>query len=158
MSLLFDQVDYRYPGAALGAQPVIDALSLEVRTGELVALIGPSGSGKSTVLKLVAGLAEGGHGGRIALHGQDLAGVPVHRRHIGMVFQSYALFPHLSVADNVGYGLKLRGATVAERRRRVAELLETVGLADYGPRSVDALSGGQQQRVALARALAWALA
>ncbi|QRF57353.1 ABC transporter ATP-binding protein [Variovorax paradoxus] len=149
MSLLLDTVSYNYPGSTHGLHEV----SLDVRTGELVAVIGPSGSGKSTLLKLVSGL-ETGHTGRIALDGEDMSRTPVHRRHIGMVFQSYALFPHLSVLDNVAYGLKLRKVATAERRQRAQALLDTVGLGEYAQRAVAQLSGGQQQRVALARALA----
>jgi len=149
MSLLLDNVSYNYPGSTHGLHEV----SLDVRTGELVAVIGPSGSGKSTLLKLVSGL-ETGHTGRIALDGEDMSRTPVHQRHIGMVFQSYALFPHLSVLDNVAYGLKLRKVAVAERHRRAQELLDIVGLGEYAQRAVAQLSGGQQQRVALARALA----
>jgi putative spermidine/putrescine transport system ATP-binding protein len=149
MSLLLDKVSYNYPGSTHGLHDV----SLDVRAGELVAVIGPSGSGKSTLLKLVAGL-ETGHTGRIALGGDDMSRTPVHQRHIGMVFQSYALFPHLSVLDNVGYGLKLRKVGTTERRRRAQELLDVVGLGEYAQRAVAQLSGGQQQRVALARALA----
>ncbi|BEP37797.1 ABC transporter ATP-binding protein [Variovorax sp. V59] len=149
MSLLLDNVSYNYPGSTHGLHEV----SLDVRTGELVAVIGPSGSGKSTLLKLVSGL-ETGHTGRIALDGEDMSRTPVHQRHIGMVFQSYALFPHLSVLDNVAYGLKLRKVAATERRRRAQELLDVVGLGEYAQRAVAQLSGGQQQRVALARALA----
>ena len=149
MSLLLDNVSYNYPGTTQGLHDI----SLDVRTGELVAVIGPSGSGKSTLLKLVSGL-ETGHTGRIALDGEDLSNKPVHQRHIGMVFQSYALFPHLNVLDNVAYGLKLRKVATAERHRRAQELLDVVGLGDYARRGVAQLSGGQQQRVALARALA----
>ena len=149
MSLLLDNVSYNYPGSTHGLHDV----SLDVRTGELVAVIGPSGSGKSTLLKLVSGL-ETGHTGRIALDGEDMSRTPVHQRHIGMVFQSYALFPHLSVLDNVAYGLKLRKVVTAERRQRAQDLLDIVGLGDYAQRAVAQLSGGQQQRVALARALA----
>jgi len=149
MSLLLDNVSYNYPGSTHGLHEV----SLDVRTGELVAVIGPSGSGKSTLLKLVSGL-ETGHSGRIALDGEDMSRTPVHQRHIGMVFQSYALFPHLSVLDNVAYGLKLRKMAATERRRRAQELLDVVGLGEYAQRAVAQLSGGQQQRVALARALA----
>ncbi len=149
MSLVFDQVSYRYAGTTQGLHDV----AFDAAEGELVAVIGPSGSGKSTLLKLVAGL-ETGHSGRILLAGQDMAGTPVHRRGIGMVFQSYALFPHLSVQDNVAYGLALRKVPAAERRRRAMELLELVGLAEHAARDVAQLSGGQQQRVALARALA----
>jgi len=149
MSLLFDSVSYRYPGSTHGLHDV----SLDVRTGELVAVIGPSGSGKSTLLKLVSGL-ETGHQGRIALDGEDMSRTPVHRRNIGMVFQSYALFPHLSVLDNVAYGLHLRKVAAQERRSRAQELLDIVGLSEFAQRAVAQLSGGQQQRVALARALA----
>ena len=149
MSLVLDHVSYNYPGTTQGLHDI----SLDVRTGELVAVIGPSGSGKSTLLKLVSGL-ETGHTGRIALDGEDLSNKPVHQRHIGMVFQSYALFPHLNVLDNVAYGLKLRKVATAERHRRAQELLDVVGLGDYARRGVAQLSGGQQQRVALARALA----
>jgi putative spermidine/putrescine transport system ATP-binding protein len=149
MSLLLDNVSYNYPGSTHGLHEV----SLDVRTGELVAVIGPSGSGKSTLLKLISGL-ESGHSGRIMLDGQDMSRTPVHQRHIGMVFQSYALFPHLSVCDNVAYGLKLRKVATATRRKRAQELLDIVGLGDYAQRAIGQLSGGQQQRVALARALA----
>jgi putative spermidine/putrescine transport system ATP-binding protein len=149
MSLVLDQVSYHYPGTSQGLTDV----SIEVPTGELVAVIGPSGSGKSTLLKLVSGLATGSSG-RILLDGDDLSRKPVHARNIGMVFQSYALFPHLDVAENVAYGLKLRKVGAQERRARAAELLAMVGLAEFAARPVAKLSGGQQQRVALARALA----
>jgi putative spermidine/putrescine transport system ATP-binding protein len=149
MSLLLDNVSYQYPDSMQGLHDV----SLDVRAGELVALIGPSGSGKSTLLKLVAGL-ETGHEGRIALGGDDMSRMPVHQRRIGMVFQSYALFPHLSVLDNVAYGLKLRKVATADRHKRAKELLDIVGLGEFAHRAIAQLSGGQQQRVALARALA----
>jgi putative spermidine/putrescine transport system ATP-binding protein len=149
MSLVLEQVNYYYPGTTQGLHDI----SLDVRTGELVAVIGPSGSGKSTLLKLVSGL-ETGHTGRISLDGEELSRKPVHQRQIGMVFQSYALFPHLSVLDNVAYGLKLRKVALEERHRRAQELLNLVGLGEYARRGVGQLSGGQQQRVALARALA----
>lgn len=149
MSLVLDNVSYHYPGSAHGLHEV----SLQVRTGELVAVIGPSGSGKSTLLQLVSGLTTG-HTGHIAFDGKDMSRTPVHERRMGMVFQSYALFPHLSVLDNVAYGLKLRKVATAERHRRAQELLDIVGLGGYAQRGVGQLSGGQQQRVALARALA----
>jgi putative spermidine/putrescine transport system ATP-binding protein len=149
MSLILDQVGYRYPNSEHG----VDAVSLDIKPGELVAVIGPSGSGKSTLLKLVSGLTLG-HSGSITLNGQNLSGRPVHTRNIGMVFQNYALFPHLNVVDNVAYGLKLRGMTPDLRRRKAGELLEIMGLSEHAQRSVALLSGGQQQRVALARALA----
>jgi putative spermidine/putrescine transport system ATP-binding protein len=149
MSLVFDRVTYTYPGTHYG----IFDISFSVGTGELVAVIGPSGSGKSTLLKLVSGLTTG-HTGSIVLDGEDLSGKPVHRRNIGMVFQSYALFPHLDVEGNVAYGLKLRRIEEKERRRRARDLLILMGLEEYASASVSRLSGGQQQRVALARALA----
>ncbi|AOJ83013.1 ABC transporter ATP-binding protein [Burkholderia savannae] len=148
MSLEFDNVSFRYPGAAHG----VDAVTLHAQPGELLAVIGRSGSGKSTLLRLSAGLLSG-YDGRVAIGGIDMAGVPVWRREVGMVFQQYALFPHLSVVDNVAYGLRMRGVAAAERRRRALEMLERVGLAAYAARSTTQLSGGQQQRVALARAL-----
>ncbi|WP_263769357.1 ABC transporter ATP-binding protein [Propionivibrio soli] len=149
MSLLLDHITYTYPGTTHGLHDV----SLRVDTGELVAVIGPSGSGKSTLLKLVAGL-ETGHTGSILLNGENVAGKPMHQRNIGMVFQQYALFPHLSVVDNVAYGLKLRKVPLNERQNRARDLLALTGLAEYAERSISRLSGGQQQRVALARALA----
>ena len=149
MSLLVDQVSYRYPGSEAGLSEV----SLDIAAGELMAVIGPSGSGKSTLLKLISGLLSG-HSGRISLNGQDLSSRPVHQRNIGVVFQSYALFPHLNVLDNIAYGLKLRRMDRPERQQRARELLETIGMTDFASRSIDQLSGGQQQRVALARALA----
>ncbi|MDR1708975.1 MAG: ABC transporter ATP-binding protein [Candidatus Accumulibacter sp.] len=147
--LVLDRVSYTYPGSRYGLFDV----SFSVGTGELVAVIGPSGSGKSTLLNLVSGLTTG-HSGSIVLDGEDLSGKPVHKRNIGMVFQSYALFPHLDVAANVAYGMKLRKVEEKERRRRALELLALMGLEEYASASVSRLSGGQQQRVALARALA----
>lgn len=112
MSLTLENVSFRYAGAAQG----LDDVSLQAHQGELLAVMGRSGSGKSTVLRLVAGLLDGYHG-RIAIGGEDVGGVPVWRRHVGMVFQQYALFPHLSVLDNVAYGLRMRGVKTAERQR-----------------------------------------
>ncbi len=127
-------------------------LSLDVEKGESVALLGPSGCGKTTTLRMVAGLIAPS-GGSIALTGRDISTLPAHRRNMGYVFQSYALFPHLSVAANVGFGLDERGVGRAERDRRVAQALEQVRLVGLAERKPRALSGGQQQRVALARAL-----
>jgi putative spermidine/putrescine transport system ATP-binding protein len=135
-----------------GETVAVADLSLDVEKGESVALLGPSGCGKTTTLRMVAGLIQP-TGGRIALTGRDITQMPAHRRNMGYVFQSYALFPHMSVAANVGFGLDERGMGRAERDRRVGMALEQVrltGLADRRPRE---LSGGQQQRVALARAL-----
>ncbi len=133
-------------------EPAVDRLYLEIARGEFVALLGPSGCGKTTSLRMIAGLVEP-TGGRILLDGDDLTARPVHRRNIGMVFQNYALFPHMSVADNVAFGLEMRGLATAEIRERVAEALVLVRLSGFEARRPKALSGGQQQRVALARAL-----
>jgi len=128
-------------------------LSLRVAPGEIVALLGPSGSGKSTLLRIVAGLQEP-LAGRVFWGGADLAGVPVHRRGFGLVFQDALLFPHLDVGGNVGYGLAAAHVPAPARQQRVAELLGLVGLAGFERRRVSELSGGEAQRVALARALA----
>jgi ABC-type Fe3+/spermidine/putrescine transport system ATPase subunit len=136
-----------------GELPVVSDVSLQVAEGELVALLGPSGSGKTTLLRMIAGF-ESADRGRILLDGEDVTTRSALDRHCGMVFQHYALFPHLSVGENVGYGLA--GERLARRARdeRVAEVLALVDLAGTEARPVTALSGGQQQRVALARALA----
>ena len=136
-----------------GGATVLDEVSLEMRRGEFVALLGPSGCGKTTLLRIVAGLVAPDRGS-VRIDGRDVTGLPAHRRNLGVVFQSYALFPHLSVAENVAFGLRVRGASGAERRDRVAECLALVRMETLADRSVKALSGGQQQRVALARALA----
>lgn len=129
----------------------VNEVSFAMAAGEILALVGGSGSGKSSLLRAIAGL-EPLAGGTVTLRGQDLADVPVHRRNIGMMFQDAQLFPHLNVEKNVGYGL--RHMSRVERRRRVTQLLELVGLAGYEKRRVTTLSGGQSQRVALARSLA----
>ncbi|MSP49567.1 MAG: ABC transporter ATP-binding protein [Alphaproteobacteria bacterium] len=133
-------------------EPAVDRLDLEIGQGEFVALLGPSGCGKTTTLRMIAGLVEP-TAGRILLDGDDLTAKPVHRRNIGMVFQNYALFPHMSVADNIAFGLEMRGIAGADIRGRVAEALALVRLSGFEARRPKALSGGQQQRVALARAL-----
>ncbi len=135
-----------------GAVSALAGLSLDVAPGEFLALLGGSGSGKSTLLRLVAGF-EAPDAGRILLRGQDLAGLPPQARDVGMVFQSYALFPHLSVFDNVAYGLRREGAARREIARRVAEALAMVGLQGMERRMPHQLSGGQRQRVALVRSL-----
>jgi len=127
-------------------------VSLEVRAGEFIAILGPSGSGKSTLLKITAGF-EQSDTGQVYLQGQDVTAVPPHRRNVNTVFQSYALFPHMSVFDNVAYGLRRKRLNEGEVRRRVADALALVALPDFGPRSPETLSGGEQQRIALARAL-----
>jgi thiamine transport system ATP-binding protein len=134
-------------------KPVVDRVSLELPTGEVLAVLGPSGSGKSTLLRAVAGL-EALDAGVVAYDGQDLAGVPTHRRGFALMFQDSQLFPHQSVAGNVGYALRLRRTPAREVSRRVEELLELVGLPGFGDRTTTSLSGGERQRVALARALA----
>ncbi len=135
--------------------PVIalNELNLTMAPGELVALLGPSGCGKTTALRLVAGLEEA-NSGRVVFGGKDVTGLPASKRDVGMVFQAYSLFPHMTAMQNVAFGLTLRHKTADERRRRAGEMLELVGLSGYADRYASQLSGGQQQRVALARALA----
>jgi ABC-type Fe3+/spermidine/putrescine transport system ATPase subunit len=147
--LKLERVCMRYGGV----DAVVD-FNLEVAAGEFMFLLGPSGSGKTTTLRMIAGFARPS-GGRIELEGRPIVDVPPHRRDIGMVFQRYALFPHLSVAENVEFGLRMRGMAARERPRRVAEVLELVRLKGFDARFPHQLSGGQQQRVALARALAY---
>jgi iron(III) transport system ATP-binding protein len=130
----------------------VDDLSLALRVGELVTLLGPSGCGKTTALRMVAGF-EAPTAGAVRIDGADVTGRPPHRRDTAMVFQSYAIFPHLTVAENVGFGLSTRRVPPSEIARRVDALLDLVQLAGLGDRSPDRLSGGQQQRVALARAI-----
>ncbi|HEV7671793.1 MAG TPA: ATP-binding cassette domain-containing protein [Thermoanaerobaculia bacterium] len=148
MSIVLEQLTKRYQGHS-----VVHDLSLEIADGELFVLLGPSGSGKSTVLRMIAGLAEADTG-RILLHGRDVTRLPASKRGVGFVFQSYALFRGMSVAENIEFALSIRKVGRSERRRRRDELLELVGLAGLGGRMPRQLSGGQQQRVALARALA----
>ncbi|HEC63579.1 MAG TPA: ABC transporter ATP-binding protein [Candidatus Acetothermia bacterium] len=136
-----------------GEVVAVAGLSFGVEEGELVALLGPSGCGKTTVLRILAGLTVP-DSGEVWLDGRDVTPLPPERRGIGLVFQSYALFPHLSVAGNVGYGLRFSRLGRRARARRVEELLTLVGLSGYGRRRVHQLSQGEQQRVALARALA----
>lgn len=133
--------------------PAVHDASFAVAQGEVVALTGPSGCGKSTLLRAIAGL-EPLVAGTVSWDGEDLARVPPHQRGFGLMFQDGQLFAHMTVAKNVGYGLTAQHGSKAERAQRVAELLDLVGLADYGSRSVTELSGGERQRVALARSLA----
>ncbi|MGO4443810.1 ABC transporter ATP-binding protein [Mycobacterium sp. 2YAF39] len=130
----------------------VEGADLTVGDGELFAMLGPSGSGKTTVLRMIAGF-EQPTAGTIRLGGVDVTGLPAQRRDVNTVFQEYALFPHMTVAQNVEYGLKVRGVPKAERRRRTADALDMVRLTEHGPRRPEQLSGGQRQRVALARAL-----
>ncbi len=148
-------VEVRMEGLRRHYGPVValDGLELTMAPGELVALLGPSGCGKTTTLRLVAGL-EDADAGRITVGGKDVIHLPASKRDMGMVFQAYSLFPHMTVRQNVAFGLRLRRVSPAERDRRALEMLELVGLSTQADRYPHQISGGQQQRVALARALA----
>ncbi|WP_159992394.1 ABC transporter ATP-binding protein [Roseomonas sp. 18066] len=135
-----------------GGHGAVRGVSIDIRSGEFLTLLGPSGSGKTTTLMMIAGF-EQPSAGELLIDGQSMLGVPPHRRNLGMVFQSYALFPHLTVAENIGFPLKQRGVPKAERMRQVEEALRLVQLPGLGGRNPRQLSGGQQQRVALARAI-----
>jgi putative spermidine/putrescine transport system ATP-binding protein len=146
--VVFDNLTRRF-----GATTALDRLSLDIEPGELVALLGPSGCGKTTALRVLAGF-ERPDVGRVLVDGKDVSHVPAQRRDMGMVFQSYSLFPNMNARDNVAFGLQIRHQRASQRRAKAGELLELVGLADHATRYPHQLSGGQQQRVALARALA----
>jgi putative spermidine/putrescine transport system ATP-binding protein len=159
-------LDARAPSASTRSQPLsldglskrfgaitaLDDLSLEVRAGELVALLGPSGCGKTTTLRLIAGF-EFPDTGAIRIAGRDVTHVPPNKRGLGMVFQNYSLFPHLTVADNIAFGLRMAGVPKRERAPHVARMLDLIRLPGFGERRIAQMSGGQQQRVALARAI-----
>jgi putative spermidine/putrescine transport system ATP-binding protein len=138
---------------SFGATRALDGLSIQIAPGELVALLGPSGCGKTTALRILAGF-ETADSGSVLVDGKDISPVPAARRDMGMVFQSYSLFPNMNALDNVGFGLRMRKIGTAERRKKAGELLDMVGLAPQASQYPHQLSGGQQQRVALARALA----
>ncbi len=138
---------------AFGAAKALDGVSLEIAAGEFVVLLGPSGCGKTTLLNLIGGFTEP-TSGRVLIGGRDMAGIAPRDRPTTTVFQDYALFPHLTLADNVAFGLRMRGVAAGARRERAEEMLALVGLAGRGDRRPHELSGGQRQRVALARALA----
>ncbi|HEY0295283.1 MAG TPA: ABC transporter ATP-binding protein [Bordetella sp.] len=135
-----------------GGVIALQRMSLDIRPGELVSLLGPSGCGKTTTLRLIAGF-EFPDSGSIRIGGADIAHLPPNKRGLGMVFQNYSLFPHLNVAENIAFGLRMAGASKAQQAEQVSRMLQMIRLDDYGARKVSQLSGGQQQRVALARAL-----
>src|ERR1700729_830919 len=148
MLITLDQVTKRYQGV-----PVVNDVSIDIGAGEFFVPLGPSGSGKSTLLRAVAGLTGVDHG-RISLHGRDVTHVPAQKRDVGLVFQNYALFRHMTIADNIEFALRVRRMSAAKRRERRRELLRLVALEGMDERLPAQLSGGQQQRVAVARALA----
>lgn len=136
-----------------GSNRALDSFTLRMAPGEFVALLGPSGCGKTTALRILAGLEEASSGS-VWLDGQDITEVPANKREMGMVFQAYSLFPHLTALENIEFGLKVRGRSKTKRSARAAEMLDLVGLSPHAGKYATELSGGQQQRVALARALA----
>ncbi|MGU3575588.1 ABC transporter ATP-binding protein [Brucellaceae bacterium C25G] len=147
--LEIDNLVKTYPGAL---KPSVNHVSLSLPRGEMLALLGPSGCGKTTILRMIAGLIPV-TSGEIRLDGRDISDIPVYKRNMGMVFQAYALFPHMTIAENISFGLEMRGIGKAERTERVAKALDLVKLTGYGERRVSQLSGGQQQRAAIARSL-----
>ncbi|MBT7189068.1 MAG: ABC transporter ATP-binding protein [Anaerolineae bacterium] len=133
--------------------PLLKGISLDLDEGETICLLGPSGSGKSTLLRIISGLEEA-ESGNVLWEGKSIASIPSHERNFGLIFQDYALFPHLNVFDNIAFGLKMKKLGKEEIRQRVDEALKQVDLQEFAKRSVTDLSGGEQQRIALARALA----
>ena len=148
-SVTYDQASITYPGAD---RPTIDKLDLEIADQEFLVLVGPSGCGKSTSLRMLAGLEEVSSGS-IRIGDRDVTNLPPKDRDIAMVFQNYALYPHMTVADNMGFALKIAGVSKEERAKRVAEAAKLLDLSDYLERKPKALSGGQRQRVAMGRAI-----
>ncbi|WP_117194822.1 ABC transporter ATP-binding protein [Rhizobium terrae] len=147
--VIIDNLVKTYPGAQ---KPSVDHVSFSLPRGEMLALLGPSGCGKTTILRMIAGLIAPSSGA-IRLDGRDVSAIPVYKRNMGMVFQAYALFPHMTVAENISFGLEMRKVGRAEREERVRKALDLVKLAGFGERKVSQLSGGQQQRAAIARSL-----
>ncbi|MFD2642935.1 ABC transporter ATP-binding protein [Pseudomonas japonica] len=145
-------VQFTQVSRLFGEVKAVDRVSIDIQDGEFFSMLGPSGSGKTTCLRLIAGFEQPSHGS-IRIHGAEAAGLPPYQRDVNTVFQDYALFPHMSVLDNVAYGLKVKGVGKQERRARAEEALGMVALGGYGARKPVQLSGGQRQRVALARAL-----
>src|SRR5215203_3288152 len=148
-SVTFDKATRLYPGSTV---PAVDKIDLEVADGEFLVLVGPSGCGKSTTLRMLAGLEEV-NDGRILIGDRDVTDVQPKDRDFAMVFQNYALYPHMTVADNMGFALKIAGTPKAEIRTRVEEAAKILDLTDYLARKPKALSGGQRQRVAMGRAI-----
>src|SRR6201995_4556448 len=146
-------VEYREVRRVFGAMSALDGLDLTIQPGELLALLGPSGCGKTTALRMLAGF-DHPTSGQVLVDGKDISRTPANKRDMGMVFQSYSLFPTMSATDNVAFGLRMRKISAGERRSRAAELLELVALGEHTAKYPHQMSGGQQQRVALARALA----
>ncbi|KAA3631869.1 MAG: ABC transporter ATP-binding protein, partial [Proteobacteria bacterium] len=132
----------------------LEPMSLEVMGGETIVFLGPSGCGKTTTLRIIAGLESPDPGGRVYFDDEEVTGLPIEHRNVGMVFQSYALFPNMNVEDNIGYGLKIRGIPRKELEARIEEMLDMMHIHELRSRTIDQLSGGQRQRVALARAIA----
>src|SRR5579885_3212574 len=137
------------PARGAGSRCALEAITLTIARGETVVLLGPSGCGKTTLLRIIAGLEQPDRGGRVLFDGEDVTAVPIERRKVGMVFQNYALFPNMNVADNIAYGLRIRGMPREERDARVAELVKLTGIEGLEHRRIDQLSGGQRQRAAL---------
>src|ERR1700731_556969 len=147
-------VTLRQCGKSFRGQRVLEPLDLSIGAGETLVLLGPSGCGKTTTLRLIAGLEAPDAGGSVWFGDDDVSAEPIERRQVGMVFQSYALFPNLNVRGNIGYGLRIKKTAPAMIRQRVGELLELMELGAHADKPISELSGGQRQRVALARALA----
>ena len=145
-------IEFRNVSRHFGDVKAVDDVSLEIQNGEFFSMLGPSGSGKTTCLRMIAGF-DRPTSGQIFLYGQDVSHLPPYERSVNTVFQDYALFPHMTIEDNVGYGLMIKGVSKADRTKQVDEMLELVQLPGFGGRKPSQLSGGQRQRVALARAL-----
>jgi len=150
VSIRLEQCSKTFPDGTRALEP----LNLEIGAGQTVVFLGPSGCGKTTTLRIIAGLESPDAGGRVLFDGADVTPLPIEKRNVGMVFQSYALFPNMSVAENIGYGLRIRKTAPAAVKQRVAELLAMMRIEPLADRRIEQLSGGQRQRVALARALA----
>ena len=151
LSITLERCAKTFPDGTCALQP----LDLHIEAGETVVLLGPSGCGKTTTLRMIAGLESPDAGGRVLFDGVDVTAQPIEQRNVGMVFQSYALFPNMSVAENIGYGLRIRKESPDAIRTRVSEILALMRIETLADRRIDQLSGGQRQRVALARAVVY---